>query len=521
MNSRQYSILPCTAGVLILSLFVSCILDNPSKPVHEDGETIYPQYPDETEDGKNDITIDTLEQNPLDLLVTKVSSSLESIRDLQFTSFVSSRVYTRQQLRDAWSNAPEEGYEKTDFYTPVLRQLTYLRRSNGVSDYDSAEADYYGNAVAAFYVASTDSVYLVVGSAEDTLNLDWLPHDTLQSINMAHELTHALQDMHFDAFSKDTSVYYTTDYYYAQKCLTEGDAKLTEWSYYGKEFTDIVDPISRSVTILKHLAEAYLDTMTYRNSSSVDFLVMASLIPYRIGPWYVGRVYESSGWKGVNALYAARPTSTAEVMDFRNRGDYSFDMAAIRGYIGQASYWIEDRFGPLFLHILVRRFGKMNEVARNRLVDSYGWKGDWFSYRAESTDSPGHFVWATAFETANDAGVMHSLLDSLLSSRNEDLYRPPLLTRINRTEFLNANVKTYEYTDYSSHLVLLGSEVWWIENVSRDEEILQWISANRKSGGAAKTTVFRPRAKNPLHRWLEKHKHEYPNRSLVGYLGGN
>lgn len=248
---------------------------------------------------------------------------------------------------------------------------------------------------------------------------------------------------------------------------------------------------------------------------------MASLIPYRIGPWYVGRVYKRSGWNGVNALYATRPTSTAEVMDLRNRGEYSFDMEAVRGYLGQAPYYIEDRFGPLYLHILVRRFGQMNEVARSRLLNSYGWRGDWLSYRAESADSPGRFAWATAFESTNEAGVMRSLLDAILSSSDDDLYRPQLLNRTNRTEFLNANVTTYEYTDYSSHLVLIGSEVWWIENVSRDEEILQWISANRKSAGAAKMTVFRPRAKNPLHRWLEKHKLENPNRSLIGYSGCN
>ncbi len=505
MASRQSSLLPLMAVVLTASLFVSCFVDNPSTPVYEEEETVYPDYPEEEEQGENGISIDTLDEDPLDQLVSRVSTSLERIRDLSFTSSVPSRIYTRQQLRDAWSSPSEEGDPEPDFYTPMLQQLTYLRKSNGVSDYDSAESEYYGGAVAAFYVPSTDSVYLVVGDAEDTVNLGWISDDTIQSINMAHELTHALQDMHFSAFSVDTSVYYTTDYYYAQKCLTEGDAVLAEWSFYAYEYARVPSPVSRSATVLEMLAQEYVDTMVYRNSTSVDFLVMASLIPYRIGPWYVGRMYERSGWNGVNALYATRPTSTAEIMDLETRGEYTFDMAAVRGYLGQAEYGIEDRFGPLFLHILVRRFGEMDETARDHLLESYGWKGDWLSYRAETEDSPGRFVWATAFETEADAEFMHSLLDSILSSNSDDLYRPQLLSTTARSEFVNAGITTYEYTDYSSHLVQIGSEVWWVENVTRDEEILQWISGNRGAPGLARMVDRRPRARNPLHRWLSRH----------------
>ena len=197
--------------------------------------------------------------------------------------------------------------DDSDVTERVLRALGLLER--GV-DLDEATESLLGAAVAGYYDPAADD--LVVRGEALTASV---------RRTFVHELTHALQDQHFDIDSSDDTADKDKDEADAEqadplpddggegaeafKSLIEGDAVRIE-----RTFTD-------SLPIEEQKAAELEETQAAIGISPSTPRILLELIgfPYVYGPEFATKVFESGGQARLDAAYVdAKPASTEHIL---------------------------------------------------------------------------------------------------------------------------------------------------------------------------------------------------------------
>ncbi|MCL2878591.1 MAG: hypothetical protein FWF13_07425, partial [Acidobacteria bacterium] len=143
----------------------------------------------------------------------------------------------------------------------------------------------------------------------------WLPMSDQEPV-MLHELTHALQDQHFDLQARfrahrDT---YNDDYLLAQQALYEGDATAVTL-----QFT--IEPFNRHFSELPDLAfimETQMETEMSKSpvlSAAPRFLRDSLVFPYGYGAAFIQEIWKQNpSWEAINKIYSDPPVSTEQIM---------------------------------------------------------------------------------------------------------------------------------------------------------------------------------------------------------------
>jgi hypothetical protein len=143
----------------------------------------------------------------------------------------------------------------------------------------------------------------------------WLPTSDQDPV-MIHEITHALQDQHFDLQARFRANRNSNndDYLLAQQALFEGDATVT-----ALQFT--IEPLKRHFSELPNLAfimETQMDAEMSKSpalSATPQFLRETLIFPYGYGAAFLQEVWKQNpSWETINKLYSDPPTSTEQIM---------------------------------------------------------------------------------------------------------------------------------------------------------------------------------------------------------------
>ncbi|HEX3083316.1 MAG TPA: hypothetical protein VHP99_02235, partial [Pyrinomonadaceae bacterium] len=133
---------------------------------------------------------------------------------------------------------------------------------------------------------------------------DWIDVEGQKPV-MAHELTHALQDQHFDLRRFEHWPKGDSDAELAAHALIEGDATLAMVLYVSS------NPM-RALTFLKSLGSMGVDTKELDQAPRV---VRESLLfPYQEGLNWTRAVYKQGGWSQVSQAFTTLPQSTEQIM---------------------------------------------------------------------------------------------------------------------------------------------------------------------------------------------------------------
>lgn len=237
-----------------------------------------------------------------DAVAARSKARVEVIRGLPFEEHVSIDVISREEFRD---RQPDSGE------TTTLDEIRYeaMFIIGGERSVAEQRERTHGQTVGGFYSVGRGSIVLV--SETDTPRVDV---ETL-----AHELTHALQDQHFDL--SGTMAAETHDQSQARLGLIEGDANAVMYAYGDRcgafwsciEYPDEDDAGGNQPDIHMGL---YLD----------------SFFPYSSGPSFVETLRDGSDWTAVNRAYDAPPNASREII---TPGEY--------GTFAPADVTIEDR----------------------------------------------------------------------------------------------------------------------------------------------------------------------------------
>ena len=138
---------------------------------------------------------------------------------------------------------------------------------------------------------------------------DWIPMDD-QRMVMAHELTHALQDQHFQIEAWVKAAQPNDDAELARESVLEGSAMAAMIDYLlkgtGHSVEDLpaIDPSLFTGDMSK----------SPKLQEAPQFLKDAMIFPYFGGLTFSTAILKPSGWNGLSAVFAKPPVSTQQIM---------------------------------------------------------------------------------------------------------------------------------------------------------------------------------------------------------------
>jgi hypothetical protein len=218
--------------------------------------------------------------------------------------------------------------------------------------------------VAGYYDPKTQQFHLA----------DWIDVDGQKPI-MAHELTHALQDQHFNLRRFEHWPKGDSDAELAAHALIEGDATLAMSEYVGRS-------PARMIALFKSLGSAA--TATEELDKAPRVVRESLLFPYQEGLRWTQTLRRYGGWSKVSGAFADLPKSSEQILHpekyFVHEAPVKITLpdltATLNGRRASASGWKRIDFdvnGEWGTYLLLDEFLKSPTESREA---SAGWGGD-------------------------------------------------------------------------------------------------------------------------------------------------
>lgn len=214
--------------------------------------------------------------------------------------------------------------------------------------------------VAGYYNPKTQEFYLA----------DWIDIDGQRPV-MAHELTHALQDQHYNLRRFEDWPKHDSDAELAAHALVEGDASFLMMQYVMR------DP-ARHVAFAKSMGGAGGANSSDQIERAPRVMRETLLFPYFQGLGWVAQLYQRGGWDAVAAAYKNLPKSTEQILHAEKyyAGDEPKPVAVrdISASLGKGWRMADnDVQGEWGFYLLLDEYLKSIDASK---VASAGWGGD-------------------------------------------------------------------------------------------------------------------------------------------------
>lgn len=239
--------------------------------------------------------------------------------------------------------------------------------------------------VAGYYDPKAQQFYLA----------DWIELEGQKPV-MAHELTHALQDQHFDLKRFEKWPKGDSDAELAAHALIEGDATLAMTLYMAKH------PM---------VALAFIKSLGSQGTSSEQFkaapraLRESLLFPYEAGSTWATQVYRRGGWEMVSKAFAKLPQSSEQILHadkyFSYEAPVKVTLPNLKPLLGPTWKRIDtDVNGEWGLYLILDEY--LNNSSASKQA-SAGWGGDRYALYEGGNSSDVFVAQFTTWDTAVDA----------------------------------------------------------------------------------------------------------------------
>lgn len=232
-------------------------------------------------------------------VVEEIKGEVSAIRGLAWKGTLPVRVLTKDQLAaKVRALLAEELAEKRDEVTTDESILKLLQLIDKDVDYAKTLDAILAGGVLGFYDDEAKELY-VGGGGSSTL-------DAATKSTLAHELTHALTDQHFDfgARTKTLDDENRTEELAALSALIEGDAELVAALWQERHLSDRERR--------EALRGGSVDTSVYANAPR--YLLESLFFPYQDGLTFVRARHRAGGFAEVDNAYRNPPTSTEHIL---------------------------------------------------------------------------------------------------------------------------------------------------------------------------------------------------------------
>src|ERR1051326_7797213 len=239
--------------------------------------------------------------------------------------------------------------------------------------------------VAGYYDPKAQQFYLA----------DWIELEGQKPV-MAHELTHALQDQHFNLKRFENWPKGDSDAELAAHALIEGDATLAMTLYMAK------NPL---------VALAFIRSLGAQEAASEQFkqapraLRESLLFPYEEGSNWATALYKRGGWEMVSQAFTKLPQSSEQILHaekyFSYEAPQKLTLPDFRNVLGPAWKRVDyDVNGEWGCYLILDEF--LNDTSESKKAAA-GWSGDRFALYENGKPDEFFVAQLTAWDTPLDA----------------------------------------------------------------------------------------------------------------------
>src|SRR5438270_1467721 len=228
----------------------------------------------------------------------EVLSEMSQITGLAARGPLKKTLRSRQQIREHVVQEMNEDKDKAERYAGARSAEAFGLLPKGF-DLDSFMIDLLTEQIAGLYDPKAHEFYVA----------DWI-HIEDQRMVMAHELTHALEDQHFQIEAWVKAARPNDDSELARESVLEGSAMVAMVEY-------LLQGSGRSLQDLPDIDPAMLigdmsDTPLLKKAP--PFIKDALIFPYLGGLTFSAAVLKPSGWEGLPRIFAKPPVSTQQIL---------------------------------------------------------------------------------------------------------------------------------------------------------------------------------------------------------------
>ena len=313
-----------------------------------------------------------------------VLKETSELRELTIMRPVKSGAQSRAEIeRMIVRNLNEETTPAEMHATEVLLRIFGLAPNN--FEYRPFLIKLLTEQVAGYYDPKAQQFYLA----------DWIELEGQKPV-MAHELTHALQDQHFNLKRFDKWPKGDSDAELAAHALIEGDATLAMTLYMAKH------PLV-ALAFFKSLGSQ--ETSTAQFKAAPRALRESLLFPYEAGSTWATAVYRRGGWDLVSKAFTKLPQSTEQIMHpdkyFAYEAPLKLTLPELKPQLGPAWKRIDsDVNGEWGCYLILDEY--LNDEAESKKAAA-GWAGDEFALYEGASPADIFVAQLTAWDTPLDA----------------------------------------------------------------------------------------------------------------------
>lgn len=301
---------------------------------------------------------------------------------------------------------------------------------------------------------------------------DWIDVDGQKPI-MAHELTHALQDQHFNLRRFEHWPKGDSDAELAAHALIEGDATLAMAMYVAS------NPF-RALAFLKSMGTTGIATEELDKAPRA--LRETLLFPYQEGLNWTRALYKQGGWKDVSQAFATLPQSTEQVLHadkyFAHEAPVNVTVPDVMKSLPRASAegssnatgWkkiASDVNGEWGFYLILDQFLKSPVESRRAAA---GWAGDRFAVY-ENAKGEVLYISSSTWDTKNDAREFFDAYVKRTQLRYADA--------VSADSIPQALAKSFRTAEGMVRIELQGSRVLAVEGVRDDRTLKAVLKALR------------------------------------------
>ncbi|QLH84632.1 Hvo_1808 family surface protein [Halosimplex pelagicum] len=235
---------------------------------------------------------DGLNDTELDAVVARSMARVEQIRELEFNETVPVEIVSREEFR---ANTSYNTTTNGSLHQNVKWEAMLMVGED--TDAISVQEQNTGASVGGYYSPTEERIVIV---SENTTS------PKMNEITLSQELFHALQDQRYNISSFDQ---YTEELHNARDGIIEGDGNLVD-RLYGQRCAAEWDCLMPQMQ------------PGGGGQASIHYgMYFVTYQPYSDGPKFVDRIYQESGWEGVNAVYENPPASTEQTIHPEKYGE--------------------------------------------------------------------------------------------------------------------------------------------------------------------------------------------------------
>ncbi len=395
---------------------------------------------------------ENLTEEQIDLLISKVKGTITAIRGLEFTEPIKRGIKSRDELKEYIRDIVQTEMPDEKIYASqkALVKLGFIPHDLDLKNF---LIELYTEQVSGFYDWHVKTLYLI---REVPIEM--------QEMVLAHEMTHTLQDLHFDLKSLPLERKDNDDLVLATQALVEGEALLVMVDYMLKPFGVESSSLPDMGSLLQQTTASLTGGDIF--SSAPIWIQKVLLFPYIEGFVFVQEVKKKYGWKALNECYAVLPQSTEQILHpekYMTEKDFPVTVSLPRLLESLGNGWVfldENVLGEFNVDFLFHQHLTQDNYNSNF---AKGWDGDLLQVY-ENKDLKKVFVaWLTTWDTDNDAKEFFDGYGSIVRKKyNEKLVStaPP-----HPKDGRSPNFFLWETEEDMVYLELKGQDVLLLESI--------------------------------------------------------